>query len=199
MTCCRCASSATAGSPTSTAPSRGPSRSGSRSRGFASSPTSSSRRTGPAAEHLAAIATGTTPTTRFGFHGLLPGTVRDVEFFGTLSPTGRGSAIAGLVLDVTERQRTQTRLSSLAFSDALTGLANRAQFVDRLRDALTSRTGGRHALRGAARGPRRLQGGQRSPRPRSRRSRAAGRRQATARSLPLERHHRAARRRRVQR
>jgi diguanylate cyclase (GGDEF)-like protein/hemerythrin-like metal-binding protein len=92
-----------------------------------------------AAEHLAAIASGTTPTARFGFHGLLPdGTVRDVEFFGTVSPTAHGSAIAGLVLDVTERQRTQTRLSSLAFADALTGLANRAQFVDRLRDAFVA-------------------------------------------------------------
>jgi diguanylate cyclase (GGDEF)-like protein/hemerythrin-like metal-binding protein len=92
-----------------------------------------------AAERLTAMASGTTPTARFGFHGLrTDGTVRDVEFFGTVAPTAHGSAIAGLVLDVTEQQRTQARLSSLAFSDALTGLANRAQFIDRLRDAFVA-------------------------------------------------------------
>ena len=91
------------------------------------------------AERLAAIAAGNTPSARFGFHGILPdGTVRDIEFFGTASQSGQGTAIAGLVLDVTERVRTQSRLSSLAFADALTGLANRAQFLDRLRDAFVA-------------------------------------------------------------
>jgi diguanylate cyclase (GGDEF)-like protein/hemerythrin-like metal-binding protein len=91
------------------------------------------------AEQLAAIASGVPTSSHFGFHGLLPdGTVRDFEFFGAPAPGSEGTAVAGLVLDVTERQRTHARLTSLAFVDALTGLPNRAQFLDRLRDALAS-------------------------------------------------------------
>ncbi len=91
------------------------------------------------AERLAAIASGTPTSSHFGFHGLLPdGTVRDFEFFGAPAPGSEGPAVAGLVLDVTERQRTHARLTSLAFVDALTGLPNRAQFLDRLRDALAA-------------------------------------------------------------
>ena len=91
------------------------------------------------AEQLAALARGEKATARFGFHGLLPdGAVRAVEFFGAPAPAGDGVAIAGMVQDVTERQRAQSQLSSLAFVDALTGLPNRAQFLDRLRDAFVA-------------------------------------------------------------
>ena len=95
-------------------------------------------------EELAALASGVTATARFAFKGLVPdGTLRDVEFFGARSSTAGGLAIAGLMLDVTELQRAQATLSSLAFVDALTGLPNRAQFLDGLRDALLSaRTAG---------------------------------------------------------
>ena len=48
-------------------------------------------------------------------------------------------AIAGVVItchDVTERRTYEQSLESLAFSDPLTGLANRAHFLDRLEGAL---------------------------------------------------------------
>lgn len=81
---------------------------------------------------------------RFGFRALLPdGGSREVEFVGAAVATGDGPAIAAIVVDVTERQRKESRLSSLAFVDGLTGLPNRALFMDRLRDAFVGvRAGG---------------------------------------------------------
>lgn len=49
-------------------------------------------------------------------------------------PDGPGTVI--LVQDVTERRRAEMRLSYLAFTDALTGLPNRALYFDRMRQRL---------------------------------------------------------------
>jgi diguanylate cyclase (GGDEF)-like protein/PAS domain S-box-containing protein len=64
----------------------------------------------------------------------------------TLWPTtsGRSERYNGFIRDITERKHLQDELHAMAFSDALTGLANRAFFCDRLDDAL--------ALRGPAAG-----------------------------------------------
>lgn len=50
--------------------------------------------------------------------------------------TGRAVRMIGTNLDITERRRMEEALQSAAQSDALTGLANRALFGDRLRHAL---------------------------------------------------------------
>ena len=42
------------------------------------------------------------------------------------------SSVAGTVLDVTERKQLETRLSHQAYHDPLTGLSNRAHFLERL-------------------------------------------------------------------
>jgi diguanylate cyclase (GGDEF)-like protein/PAS domain S-box-containing protein len=64
----------------------------------------------------------------------------------TLWPTtsGQSERYNGFIRDITERKHLQDELHAMAFSDALTGLANRAFFCDRLDDAL--------ALRGPAAG-----------------------------------------------
>jgi diguanylate cyclase (GGDEF)-like protein/PAS domain S-box-containing protein len=48
------------------------------------------------------------------------------------SSTGEIQAVAGTVLDVTERKQLETRLSHQAYHDPLTGLSNRAHFLERL-------------------------------------------------------------------
>lgn len=59
----------------------------------------------------------------------------------TLWHTGEGPDLRwnAFIRDITERHRLQHELRSLAFTDALTGLANRAQFQSRLDDALSGR------------------------------------------------------------
>ena len=49
---------------------------------------------------------------------------------------GRVVAIAAIVHDMTERKALERDLRDMAFSDPLTGLANRASYVDRLEQAL---------------------------------------------------------------
>lgn len=49
--------------------------------------------------------------------------------------TGRLIAIEGVLTDVTERKEAEDKITRLATTDALTGLANRATFVKRLRQA----------------------------------------------------------------
>jgi PAS domain S-box-containing protein len=94
-------------------------------------------------QRLREAALGADPP-RFGFRALLPdGSSREVEFLGAFADAGDGPAIAAIVVDVTERQRKESRLSSLAFVDGLTGLPNRALFMDRLREAFVGvRAGG---------------------------------------------------------
>jgi diguanylate cyclase (GGDEF)-like protein/PAS domain S-box-containing protein len=62
----------------------------------------------------------------------------------TLWPTtsGQTARYNGLIRDITERKHLQDELRAMAFSDALTGLANRAFFCDRLDIALAARGAG---------------------------------------------------------
>jgi diguanylate cyclase (GGDEF)-like protein/PAS domain S-box-containing protein len=70
---------------------------------------------------------------------------RDLVLEGTLTNLMADEAVHGWVLtvrDVTERQALQEELSYQAFHDALTGLANRQLFGDRLAHALRRRGAG---------------------------------------------------------
>ncbi len=49
---------------------------------------------------------------------------------------GRALSMVGVVQDITERKQTEERVQYLAYYDALTGLANRALFQDRLQQAM---------------------------------------------------------------
>ena len=52
--------------------------------------------------------------------------------------TGRLLEIEGLLTNITERKKAADKISVLATTDALTGLANRAVFIDRLRQAFAA-------------------------------------------------------------
>ena len=76
------------------------------------------------------------------------GSIMDLELTGTVV-AGRGErCVVAVVNDITERVRDDARLNYLAFSDGLTGLANRTLFLDRLRQSLLAsrRTGDGFAL-----------------------------------------------------
>ena len=92
--------------------------------------------------------------------------------------------IRGLVLntrDVSERKELERQLTKQAFSDSLTGLANRALFRNRVESRRRRALGPRRPRRRAVPRPRRLQGGQRRAGARDRRQPAdAGRRPAAA-------------------
>jgi diguanylate cyclase (GGDEF)-like protein/hemerythrin-like metal-binding protein len=66
------------------------------------------------------------------------GSVFEAELVGTTGAAPGGAALIVLVTDVTARRRAEKQLSYLAFLDPLTGLANRALFLDRLRDTLVA-------------------------------------------------------------
>jgi len=71
------------------------------------------------------------------------GSILDLELNGTVV-AGRGEiGVVAVANDVTQRLRDDARLNYLAFSDGLTGLANRTLFLDRLRQSLLAsrRTG----------------------------------------------------------
>ncbi|HEV2561825.1 MAG TPA: EAL domain-containing protein [Rhizomicrobium sp.] len=51
---------------------------------------------------------------------------------------GRLIEIEGIVIDITERKAAQDKIDQLARTDALTGLANRATFVERLHQAFSA-------------------------------------------------------------
>jgi PAS domain S-box-containing protein len=57
---------------------------------------------------------------------------------------GRLSEIEGVLIDITERKQAEEKIALLARTDSLTGLANRATFVDRLHQSFAA------ARRGAA-------------------------------------------------
>ncbi len=76
------------------------------------------------------------------------GSIMDLELTGTVV-AGRGDiCVVAVANDITERVRDDARLNYLAFSDGLTGLANRTLFLDRLRQTLLAsrRTGDGFAL-----------------------------------------------------
>ena len=92
--------------------------------------------------------------------------------------TGRPRYLVAMVEDITERHRLRTRLRHQASHDPLTGLPNRTLFFERLDAALAADGASVGRL---LPGPRRVQGGQRHPRPRHGRRAAAGRRRAARR------------------
>jgi diguanylate cyclase (GGDEF)-like protein/PAS domain S-box-containing protein len=51
---------------------------------------------------------------------------------------GRLSEIEGIIIDVTERKAAEEKIAQLARTDSLTGLANRATLIDRLRQAFAA-------------------------------------------------------------
>lgn len=86
---------------------------------------------------LAALAGGDGPRT-VGFAAeRADGSRFEAEITGVPLRQG-GSALAFVAVDVTERRRTEKQLSYMAYLDPLTGLPNRALFLDRLRDAIAA-------------------------------------------------------------
>ncbi|CAH2603114.1 Diguanylate cyclase [Rhodovastum atsumiense] len=78
------------------------------------------------------------------------------------------SAVGGIVAtchDVTERRTYERELTTFAFTDPLTGLANRACFKERLQQALAAADAGGALDRRAVPRSRQLQVHQRQPRP----------------------------------
>jgi diguanylate cyclase (GGDEF)-like protein/hemerythrin-like metal-binding protein len=67
----------------------------------------------------------------------LDGSVFEVELVAAAGALPAGPATILLVTDVTARRRAEKELSYLAFLDSLTGLPNRALFLDRLRETLS--------------------------------------------------------------
>ena len=117
---------------------------------------------------------------------------------------GRPGSVFSMIEDITERKiaeqelRRQSELNQYqALHDALTGLPNRTLLPRPHRAGDPRRAARRRARRGAADGPRPLQGGQRHARPPRRRRAAQGGRQRGSRRAACVGHRRAARRRRV--
>ncbi len=76
------------------------------------------------------------------------GTRIPVEVHATATEAGGRNVIVTAGRDITDRKRAEQAMSRLAFYDPLTGLANRALFLDRLRHAASAsrRTGERLAV-----------------------------------------------------
>ena len=69
-------------------------------------------------------------------------------------------AVVVFAWDVTEQHHSREQLAYLAYTDSLTGLANRALFADRLHQAVRRARSHGTDVRRADAGPRWLQGGQ---------------------------------------
>ncbi len=95
------------------------------------------RRTSALAMFLEHIASGSAPHEEYEIH-TARGETRVVSWNSTLlrDPSGAVSGMASIGSDVTERRRAEKRLLHDALHDSLTGLPNRALFMDRLRTAL---------------------------------------------------------------
>ena len=110
--------------------------------------------------------------------------------------------VGGVLLnarDISERKAFEAELTHQAFHDTVTGLANRAMFTERVRQALARSPPRGPQPRGDLPRPRRLQDGQRLARPRGRRRGADRGRPAPGRQRARRRHRRPLRRRRVRR
>ena len=59
---------------------------------------------------------------------------------------GRLVEVEGIIIDITERKAAEDRIALLARTDSLTGLANRATFIDRLRQAFAAARRGAHCF-----------------------------------------------------
>jgi len=77
------------------------------------------------------------------------GAVHDVIFHKArmVDSNGDPSGIIGVILDITERKKTEQQIHQLAFYDALTQLPNRRLLMDRLRQAFA--VGARNSQHGA--------------------------------------------------
>jgi diguanylate cyclase (GGDEF)-like protein/PAS domain S-box-containing protein len=92
---------------------------------------------GSVAEALSSLLDGGPPQ-RIQIKGIRKdGSLVDVELSGSLlKEDGQPTALVGIVRDVSEREALQSELHHQAFHDPLTGLPNRALFLDRLGHAL---------------------------------------------------------------
>jgi PAS domain S-box-containing protein len=79
------------------------------------------------------------------------------------TPDGEIVAVANIIDDISELKRLEELLAQQATTDALTGLANRRQFAERLQQAWARARRHGHRPRRPAHRPRRVQGGQRHP------------------------------------
>jgi diguanylate cyclase (GGDEF)-like protein/hemerythrin-like metal-binding protein len=88
---------------------------------------------------LLAFAKRAEPSTRVSFHALHPDRgLRDVELLGTAVEVDGARRCLAWLSDRTDEARREAQLSYLAYLDALTGLPNRAHFIDQLRTTLTT-------------------------------------------------------------
>jgi diguanylate cyclase (GGDEF)-like protein/PAS domain S-box-containing protein len=76
------------------------------------------------------------------------GTLRWVEnrYVPVRDKEGRLIEVEGIVIDITERKAAEEKITLLARTDALTGLANRATFTERLAQAFAAAQRGAHAF-----------------------------------------------------
>ena len=69
-------------------------------------------------------------------HQRKDGSSYPVEVMLQYSPTEEPPVFVAMILDITEKKKTDDRLNYLAYYDSLTGLPNRSLFVDRLEQAM---------------------------------------------------------------
>lgn len=81
-------------------------------------------------------------------HRAAGGTWRDVEVHATLLHMNEKRMLISIVTDITDRKRAEEKITYLAYHDALTDLANRKRFYEKLQAELerSFRTGGKIAV-----------------------------------------------------